>query len=205
VGGVTLVSLGEAGAHPGIGESASASRRRGVRFPPERPLDLGDRGGMTTTQTRQTLTVHPIDPARLDAVRTAGVDEFGNPFTSYSASGDGEPLRCCLRHARAGEQIALISWAPFTEVSPWREVGPVYVHAEPCTGPAEPGIPAGLNRGPLLLRTYRADGSMNYDHNTLIGADDVEPMLEDLLVRPGVATVHVRTVLPQCFLYAVSR
>jgi len=159
----------------------------------------------TTTQTQQTLTVHAIDPGRLDAVREAGVDDFGNPFTAYDATGDGEPLRCCLRFAHPGERIALISWAPFTEISPWREVGPVYVHAERCEGPAESGVPSGLSRGPLLLRTYRADGSMNYAHNTLIGAEDVEPMLEDLLAHADVTTVHVRTVLPQCFLYAVTR
>jgi hypothetical protein len=209
VEGVTLVSLGEGGPHPGIagpvGEPSGAVsdfRRKGIG-------GSGIVEPMTTTTQRQysqqTMTVHPLDPARLDAVRAAGVDEFSNPFSPFHASGEGEPLRCCLRFARAGEQIALISWAPFTEISPWREVGPVYVHAEPCSGRAESGVPGGLSRGPLLLRTYRADGSMNYDHNTLIGADDVEPMLEDLLARPDVTTVHVRTVLPQCFLYAVSR
>jgi hypothetical protein len=157
------------------------------------------------TTTLMTLTVHAVDPERLAAVRRAGVDEHGNAFTPYAASGSGEPLRCCLRFAHPGEQIALISWAPFTEISPWREVGPVYVHADRCDGPLETGIPGGLSRGPLLLRTYRADGSMDYDHNTLVGAEDVEPMLEDLLAQPEVATVHVRTVLPQCFLYAVTR
>jgi hypothetical protein len=157
------------------------------------------------TTTLQTLIVHALDPARLDAVRRAGVDEHGNAFTPYPASGSGEPLRCCLRFAHAGEPIALISWAPFTEVSPWREVGPVYIHAERCAGPAEPGVPAALSRGPLLLRTYRADGSMDYAHHTLLGAEDVEPMLEHLLAQADVSTVHVRTVLPQCFLYAVTR
>ena len=159
----------------------------------------------TTTQTTQMLTVHPIDPARLDAVRRAGEDGWGNAFTPYRATGDGEPLRCCLRFAHAGESIALISFAPFTDVSPWREVGPVYVHGERCPGPDEPGVPGGLSRGPLVLRTYRADGSMDYEHNTLVGAQDVQPMLEDLLAEPDVATVHVRTVRPQCFLYAVTR
>ena len=159
----------------------------------------------TTTRTQQTLTVHAIDPARLDAVREAAVDDFGNPFTAYDATGEGEPLRCCLRFAHPGERIALISWAPFTAISPWREVGPVYVHADRCEGPGDPGVPSGLSRGPLLLRTYRADGSMNYAYNTLIGAEDVEPMLEDLLAHADVTTVHVRTVLPQCFLYAVTR
>ena len=79
------------------------------------------------------------------------------------------------------------------------------MHAEQCAGSGGSGLPHGLSGGPLLLRTYRADGSMDYAHNTLIGDEDVEPMLEDLLDHPDVATVHVRTVLPQCFLYAVTR
>jgi hypothetical protein len=157
------------------------------------------------TSITTSLTVHAIDPVRLDAVRAYGEDDGGNPFAPYPASGEGEPLRCCLRFAEADEAIALISYAPFETRSVWREVGPVYVHAERCAGPGGRGIPAALSRGPLVLRTYRADGSMDYDHNTLVGADDVEPMIEDLLAQPEVATVHVRTVRPQCFLYAVTR
>src|SRR4051794_36472837 len=127
----------------------------------------------STSQVSSTLTVHAIDPGRLDVVRERGADEFGNPFTAYDASGEGEPLRCCLRFARPGEPISLISWAPFTDVSPWREVGPVYVHAERCGGYENPGLPAELRRGPRVLRTYRADLSMDYSHNTLVGDDDL--------------------------------
>ena len=158
-----------------------------------------------TNQTKQTVTAHPIDPARLDAVRRAGEDGWGNAVTPFAASGSGEPLRCCLRFATAGESIALISFAPFERPSPWREVGPVYVHADRCEGYAERWLPEELRRGPRVLRTYRADGSMNYEHNTLVDDEDLEPVLDRLLAEPDVATVHVRTVLPQCFLYAVTR
>ena len=65
---------------------------------------------MTTTETR-TLRVHAIDPARLDDVRRAGADGFGNAIDPFPATGAGEPVRCCLRFARAGESIALISFA----------------------------------------------------------------------------------------------
>jgi hypothetical protein len=157
-----------------------------------------------TTKT-QSLTVHPIEPLRLQAVRRAAEDGFGNPFTPYAATGEGEPLRCCLRFARAGESIALISFAPFAQPSPWREVGPVYVHAERCEGYAERSLPDELRRGPRVLRAYRADGTMNYGHNTLVDEEDLEPVLDRLLGEPDVATVHVRTVLPQCYLYAVTR
>ena len=149
-------------------------------------------------------TIHAITAAHLDAVREAGSDGHGNAFTPYPATGDGEPLRCCLRYARAGESIALISYAPFDQVSPWREVGPVYVHAGRCSGPEGDDLPAELRRGPRVLRTYRADGSMHYEHNTLVGDEDLAPYVEKLLALPDVHAVHVRTVLPQCFLYAVT-
>lgn len=84
--------------------------------------------------TASTVTVHAIDPHRLGAMRRAGEDDLGNPLAAHMATGTGEPLRCCLCSARAGEAIALISYAPFTDRSPWREVGPVYVHADPCEG-----------------------------------------------------------------------
>ncbi|MEO6511135.1 MAG: DUF1203 domain-containing protein [Nocardioides sp.] len=150
-------------------------------------------------------TVHAIDPAHLDAVRAADDDGHGNVPTSFPASGEGEPLRCCLRYARTGEDIALISYAPLPGPSVWREVGPVYVHAETCVGWVRDGLPDELRTGPRVLRTYRADGTMNYEHNTLVGdGEDLEPLLDKLLALPDVGTVHVRTVLPQCFLYAVT-
>jgi hypothetical protein len=150
-------------------------------------------------------TVHAIDPAHLDAVRAAGDDGHGNALTPFPASGDGEPLRCCLRYARAGEAIGLISYAPLPGPSVWREVGPVYVHAEPCAGWRSDGLPDELRRGPRVLRTYGPDGTMNYAHNTLADDDqDLEPLLDKLLALPDVGAVHVRTVLPQCFLYAVT-
>jgi hypothetical protein len=136
-------------------------------------------------------------------VRTDG---HGNPFRPFSADGSGEPLRCCLRYATPGEQIALISFAPITHASPWTEVGPVYVHGERCEGyDPTAGLPAALRSGPVVLRTYRPDGSMNYEHNTLITDDrDLEAPIERLLALPEVAIVHVRTARPQCFLYAVT-
>lgn len=47
------------------------------------------------------------------------------------------------------ESITLISFAPVDHASPWTEVG--------------------LRTDPRLLRTYRADDTMNYEHTTLVG------------------------------------
>ena len=152
------------------------------------------------------LLVRAIDPAHLEHVRTSGEDGHGNRLRPFAATGQGEPLRCCLRYANAGEQITLISYAPFDLPSVWREVGPVYIHAAPCDGYVPTGrLPEQLATGPRVLRTYRADDTMNYDHNTVIPDEaELEPTIERLLAEPDVATIHVRTVAPQCFLYAVA-
>jgi Protein of unknown function (DUF1203) len=153
-----------------------------------------------------TLHVRAIDPARLDIVRATGEDTHGNPLRPFAATGQGEPLRCCLRYAEPGEEITLISYAPFERPSVWREVGPVYIHAARCEGYAPTGqLPEQLATGPRVLRTYRADDTMNYEHNTVVTDEaDLHPIVERLLSKPDVATVHVRTLAPQCFLYALT-
>lgn len=158
-------------------------------------------------QITSPLLVKAIDAARLDAVRTTGADGHGNRLRPFAATGQGEPLRCCLRYAELGEQITLISYAPFDHSSVWTEVGPVYIHAVLCAGFAPTGrLPEHLATGPRVLRTYRSDDTMNYDHNTVVADEaDLEPIIERLLSEPDVATVHVRTLAPQCFLYAVAR
>lgn len=156
---------------------------------------------------RAPLLVHAIDPDRLAEIHRTGVDGHGNRLEPFAATGQGEPLRCCLRFAEPGEQITLISFAPFDHPSVWTEVGPVYIHATECAGYTPTGsLPERLATGPRVLRTYSQDDTMNYDHNTVV-TDNAElaPIIERLLAEPGVAKVHVRTLAPQCFLYEVRR
>lgn len=152
------------------------------------------------------LHVSAIDPQRLLAIRTGRRDDAGNPPNCFVASGE-EPLRCCLIRAAAGESVMLISYWPFTNPSPWTETGPVFVHAEPCSGYQTPdSLPTALRTGPRVLRTYAADWSLDYDDITVVlGNHDLEPYLVDLKGRSSVATVHVRALESQCFIYSVGR
>ncbi len=158
------------------------------------------------TQTITRLHVHPIDAERLAAMRSTGADEHGNAFVPFPAQG-WEPLRCCLKVADPDEGIALISYAPLHQPSPWREVGPVFVHATACDGYRNPSeLPAQLRTGPRVLRSYRADGSLAYEHITVVPAgEDIAESLDALLAAPEVAEVHVRAHAAQCFTYAVTR
>ncbi len=160
---------------------------------------------MTSMTSMTDLLVQPIDPARLDGIRATQADGHGNRLSPFAATGQGEPLRCCLRYAEADEQITLLSYAAFNHPSVWTEVGPVYIHAERCDGyPQRHQLPEQLATGPCVLRTYHADDTMNYAQNTVVTDDaDLKPIIKHLLSEPDVATVHVRTLAPQCFLYAV--
>lgn len=156
------------------------------------------------TSASDPLIAQPIPAARLDEIRSRGADDLGNPVEAAVATGEGEPLRCCLRCAIAGEAIALISYSPGGQ-GVWREVGPVYVHAHGCPGPTTTSLPQELRGGPRVLRAYRPDGSMNYEQNTLVPeGEDIEDELRRLLRDREVSKVHVRTVLPQCYLFSVT-
>jgi hypothetical protein len=160
----------------------------------------------TTTTTKKSLTVLAIDPARLHEIHSTGHDERGNPIRPFAAAG-WEPLRCCLTLARAGEAIALIAYSPFATASPWSETGPVYVHPTACSGyPTNHALPDQLRTGPKILRTYRADGTLDYDHVTLVEpGTDIEEPLRTLLAIDEITTIHVRALHTQCFGYAVTR
>lgn len=158
---------------------------------------------MSHTITR--ARAHAIAPERLAAIRHAGQDEHGNPFEIHAAKG-WEPLRCCLTVAAPGEGVALISYAPLERQSPWREVGPVFVHGAQCAGyDPDTGLPPQLRTGPRVLRTYDDNDALVYRHITLVpdGAD-IGPEIDRLLANPEVATVHVRALAAQCFTYAVT-
>ena len=67
--------------------------------------------------------IHAVARATLDRVRAGGRDASGNPVEHQVAKG-GEPLRCCLRDATAGEEIILFGYEPPLPAGPYREIGP---------------------------------------------------------------------------------
>ncbi|MFJ9894935.1 DUF1203 domain-containing protein [Streptomyces sp. NPDC091280] len=154
-----------------------------------------------------TYTARPIDPVVLKELRSA--DDAGRRMVPGTDEEGGAPLRCCLRRARPGERIALVAYAPLrrwaaeTGADPgaYEEVGPVFVHAEECGGPAaDSGYPfAGAHR---VLRRYSAEGRIL--GGELVDAVDDEAF-RNAFDDPSVALVHVRAVEYGCFLYEARR
>lgn len=149
--------------------------------------------------------VDALRPERLEAIRRSGLDHGGNPLGSAIEAEGAEPLRCCLRLAEPGERLLLISYRPFDLPGPYAEVGPVFVHSEPCDGyPSDGGYPEDFRDRRQVLRCYDSTGR-------IIGArlcdasDDIEAAIADLFADESVAWIHTRNVLFGCYMLQLRR
>ena len=171
---------------------------------------------MTTTTLRSSgFEVRAIPP---DVVSELLVrDDAGNAPRLLTDADGGSPLRCCLRPSHPGELVALVSYAPLrrwaretrAEPGPYDEVGPIFLHAGPCAGPAGTGYPGWLAVGSRVLRGY--DGAGRILGGRLIDADPggspvaAERALAELFGDPRVAVVHGRALEFGCFTFEARR
>ncbi|MGW7345093.1 DUF1203 domain-containing protein [Streptomyces sp. NPDC054854] len=167
------------------------------------------------TSSTAPLTARAVDPAALAELRLR--DDAGRPCLPYEDPEGGAPLRCCLRRSRAGERIALVSYAPLrrwaagsgADPGAYDEQGPVFVHAGPCAGPPEGGGPPFGTPGALrVARRYDAAGRILGGRALELGEEPDEVVgraLAEAFADPEVALVHVRAVEYGCFLYEVRR
>jgi uncharacterized protein DUF1203 len=153
-----------------------------------------------------TLQYKAIDPERLDAMRDQCEDEFGNPWKQRTAEG-WEPLRCCLRTACEGEDIALISYSPWPQPwdTPWAEAGPVFVCHRRCAGYQTPDeYPPDLRGRFSLLNPFGHTGARAYKHIKFVEpGDDYPAAVAMVMAQPEVAYLHVRSATAQCFTFEV--
>jgi hypothetical protein len=149
------------------------------------------------------FTIHALDPEQLQSVRRTGLDVSGNPPAPYVAEG-GEPVRCCLRDAVKGERLLLFGYEPVLPASPYREIGAVFAHAEPCTGPSGDGYPQDWRRRPQVLRAYDARGWIHPSSRAHDGTDP-EGEIAAILAHPEVVRVDSRNIAYGCYMFSVTR
>ncbi|HET6968739.1 MAG TPA: DUF1203 domain-containing protein [Ornithinibacter sp.] len=154
-----------------------------------------------------TFFLRAIDPAELAEVRSTGFDRSGHAIEPLVDAEGGSQLRCCLRRSRAGERLLLVGHAPLAADRPWREVGPVFIHASPCPGYLTPGsVPTWFDDAPRVVRAYDAGGAMIHAANRVVEAGaGVAAALDAVFEDPRVSEVHVRNLLAQCFVARAVR
>jgi hypothetical protein len=105
-----------------------------------------------------------------------------------------------------GEQVALIAWRPLVEApdSVYAEVGPIFIHAEACSGyEDDASYPEGFRHRQQVLRSYTAGGDMHAV--TITDGNSAEAAITELLADPDAAVVHSRNVGAGCYMFAIRR
>ncbi len=116
------------------------------------------------------------------------------------------PCRRCLRDAEPGERLVLLSYDPFTGDSPYRQAGPIYVHAGPCAPhPHGPGheLPDQLTRRQLSVRGFDRDHSMT--NAAVVPGTALSEAADRLFEDPAVAYLHVHNAGAGCFAVRIDR
>jgi hypothetical protein len=163
----------------------------------------GTAAATAATTATGTFRYQAIPADELDAIRAAGRDEAGNPLAPQIQTEGGAPLRCCLREARAGEQLLLIAYTPPGTMGAYAERGPVFIHAEPCDGYRTPhAYPPGLIGRQQVVRAYDRQGRIA-DGVLVADGRQAQDVIAGLLSRPEVVLVHLRNVGYGCYNFCV--
>lgn len=157
-----------------------------------------------TSTTTALFQIHAVSAAVLDAVRTSGLDVSGHRVEHHSTAG-GEPLRCCLRNAETGEEAILFGYEPPLPASPYREIGAVFAHAQPCAGYAGgAGYPVDWRGRPQVLRVYDQRGRI-HESTRVHDCTNPEAVITEILADPDVAQIHSRNVAWGCYMFRITR
>lgn len=107
----------------------------------------------------------------------------------------------------AGEHYLILAYCPFTELQPYAEVGPIFLHADPCGAYRDvDAVPAMYLRGePRILRGYDRNDRIIYGTGKVVEPDHIAEYAAELLDNPDVAYVHVRSSTNNCFACRIER
>jgi Protein of unknown function (DUF1203) len=138
---------------------------------------------------------------------SGAVDANGQVPERAVSEGDGVPCRHCLADVAAGEAYLILAYRPFPAPQPYAEIGPIFLHAEPCQRAADAGhIPPMLaKRKAHLLKGYNAADRIVYGTGQIVDAPQLDAAAAAVLERPDVAYVHVRSALNNCFTCRIDR
>lgn len=143
----------------------------------------------------------PMDEATAAHLRGGGPDANGNAPERKVSDGAGVPCRRCMGIVPKGEPYLIVAWRPFTANHAYAETGPVFLHAEPCVAePVAPGaLPAFLKNPDYILRGYDTGQRIVYGTGGVIELADIPARIEELLGKPEIEAVHIRSSRNNCY------
>jgi hypothetical protein len=140
-----------------------------------------------------------------DAYRAGQHDAYDLPPERQIAEGAGNPCRCCLNFIPKGKEMLVLAHRPFQALHPYAETGPVFLCAAPCQAHLS-GRPDVLQGSPdYLLKGYDQDERIIYGTGQITAQHEIDSYVEQLLARPEVAFVDMRSSRNNCWLARFQR
>ena len=142
-----------------------------------------------------------------EAYRADTPDANGQAPEIHVSNGDGINCRHCQEDVAEGERYLILAHRPFPRQQPYAEIGPIFLHAEPCRRyPETDRIPAMfLERETYLLKGYCPDDRIVYGTGQIVKSAEVAEAASRILDRNDVKYVHVRSALNNCFTCRIDR
>jgi hypothetical protein len=150
-----------------------------------------------------TFRIVPLRTEVAERARRAAEAGAADHPVVIADSPSGYPCRHCLRFAKPGERVILFPYGAIPGGHPYSEIGPIFVHSEPCERYRA------TREYPDELRTGRAFRAYNASYN-MIDAEvpngsEPEAILEKLLQNPDTAFVDARSVTRGCYTFRIQR
>lgn len=141
------------------------------------------------------------------ALQAGGPDAYGFPPERQVSDGGGVPCRHCLTTVSRGEPYLVLAYRPFPALQPYAETGPIFLHAEPCQRAEESDVlPAMFRATPdWILRGYGHDDRIVYGTGAVTSSHHICGRAHDLLLRPDIAYVHMRSARNNCYQCRIER
>ena len=148
-----------------------------------------------------------LDTAVVRALQAGGPDAYGMTPEHRISDGDGVPCRHCLKQVAKGEEYLILAHRPFPQQQPYAETGPIFLHAAECPrAPQDEKVPAMMLDSPdFIVRGYGRDDRIVYDTGGVIPTPRIADRAGELLARPDIAYVHVRSARNNCYQCRIER
>jgi hypothetical protein len=115
------------------------------------------------------------------------------------------PCRRCLQDGKIGHVMRLVSYDPWLGDSPYRQPGPIFVHASPQCAPYTPDglVPDQLDRRLMSLRCFDADHFMV--SSDVVQGDKLIETAVGMMQNERAEYIHVHNARPGCFAVRIDR
>ena len=152
-----------------------------------------------------TLRIAGISTDEVERFRRGEPDANGQPALRRVAEGGANPCRHCLGLIADGDEKLVLAYRPFAEPQPYAEIGPIFLHAEPCARYESAELPPWFPYlDPAIVRGYGDDHWIRYDTGNVVRGPEIEAACKLILADATVAYVHVRSKF-NCFQCRVDR